>query len=70
MAGLTVQNSLPAAVGIAVALVCGFMRSRTDRLGSFWVSLTRVTSRVLLPPASRPGCRRVLDAHRDRQRGG
>ncbi len=51
MAGLAVQNFLSAAVGIsvAVALVRGFARSRTDRLGNFWVDLTRVSLRILLP---------------------
>jgi len=51
MSGLAVQNFMSAAVGIAVAiaLVRGFMRSRTDRLGNFWVDLTRITIRVLLP---------------------
>ncbi len=51
MAGLAVQNFASAAVGIAVAiaLVRGFMRQRTDRLGNFWVDLTRITIRVLLP---------------------
>ncbi len=51
MAGLTVQNFLSAAVGmsVAIALVRGFVRSRTDRLGNFWVDLTRTTLRVLLP---------------------
>jgi potassium-transporting ATPase potassium-binding subunit len=51
MSGLAVQNFLSAAVGIAVAiaLVRGFTRSRTDRLGNFWVDLTRITVRVLLP---------------------
>ncbi|MDX6216129.1 MAG: potassium-transporting ATPase potassium-binding subunit [Frankiales bacterium] len=49
--GLAVQNFLSAAVGIAVAiaLVRGFARSRTDRLGNFWVDLTRCTLRLLLP---------------------
>jgi K+-transporting ATPase ATPase A chain len=53
MAGLAVQNFLSAAVGIAVAvaLVRGFARSRTDRLGNFWVDLTRISVRVLLPIA-------------------
>src|SRR6516165_2163255 len=53
MSGLAVQNFLSAAVGIAVAiaLVRGFMRSRTDRLGNFWVDVTRITVRVLLPLA-------------------
>jgi K+-transporting ATPase ATPase A chain len=51
MSGLAVQNFVSAAVGIAVAiaLVRGFMRSRTDRLGNFWVDLTRISIRVLLP---------------------
>jgi potassium-transporting ATPase potassium-binding subunit len=53
MVGLTVQNFLSAAVGLAVAiaLVRGFVRSRTDRLGNFWVDLTRGTIRILLPMA-------------------
>ena len=50
---LAVQNFLSAAVGIvvAVALIRGLVRVRTDRLGNFWVDLTRVTYRVLLPLA-------------------
>ncbi len=54
MSGLAVQNFMSAAVGIAIAiaLVRGFMRSRTDRLGNFWVDLTRITIRVLLPMAA------------------
>ncbi|MEV8438277.1 potassium-transporting ATPase subunit KdpA [Actinosynnema sp. NPDC051121] len=53
LVGLTVQNFVSAAVGLAVAmaLVRGFVRSRTDRLGNFWVDLTRGTVRVLLPVA-------------------
>jgi potassium-transporting ATPase potassium-binding subunit len=51
MAGLAVQNFVSAAVGIVVviALIRGFMRTRTDRLGNFWVDMTRVVIRVLLP---------------------
>ena len=51
MSGLAVQNFLSAAVGIvvAIALVRGFVRSRTDRLGNFWVDLTRITVRYLIP---------------------
>ena len=51
MAGLAVQNFVSAAVGIAVAvaLVRGFARSKTDRLGNFWVDLTRISLRILLP---------------------
>ena len=43
MAGLAVQNFVSAAVGmaVAVALVRGFARSRTDRIGNFWVDLVR-----------------------------
>ena len=54
MAGLAVQNFLSAAVGIAVAvaLVRGFARTGTDRVGNFWVDLTRITVRVLLPLAA------------------
>lgn len=50
-AGLTVQNFVSAGVGIAVsiALVRGFMRSRTEELGNFWVDLIRVSYRLLLP---------------------
>jgi K+-transporting ATPase ATPase A chain len=53
MAGLTVQNFVSAAVGlaVAVALIRGFQRSRTDRLGNFWVDVTRGIVRVLLPLA-------------------
>ncbi|MGW0435927.1 potassium-transporting ATPase subunit KdpA [Micromonospora sp. NPDC003197] len=51
MAGLAVQNFVSAAVGIAVAvaLVRGFARSRTEQLGNFWVDLVRITLRILLP---------------------
>ena len=55
MAGLTVQNVVSAAVGmaVAVALVRGFARSATEpnpgRLGNFWVDLTRGVTRILLP---------------------
>ncbi|AEH10304.1 MULTISPECIES: potassium-transporting ATPase subunit KdpA [Protofrankia] len=51
MAGLAVQNFASAAVGIsvAIALVRGFSRSHTDRLGNFWVDLVRTVVRVLLP---------------------
>ena len=49
--GLTVQNFLSAAVGMAVvaALIRGFTRRNTDRLGNFWVDLTRTSFRLLLP---------------------
>ncbi|MCZ2804433.1 potassium-transporting ATPase subunit KdpA [Modestobacter sp. VKM Ac-2983] len=54
MTGLAVQNFTSAAVGIAVAvaLVRGFARSGTDRLGNFWVDVTRAITRVLLPLAT------------------
>ena len=53
MSGLAVQNFLSAAVGLAVAIamIRGFIRSRTDKLGNFWVDLTRGTIRLLLPLA-------------------
>ncbi|GAA2399055.1 potassium-transporting ATPase subunit KdpA [Actinomadura vinacea] len=53
MAGLAVQNFVSAAVGmaVAIALVRGFARKRTDRLGNFWVDLTRGSLRILLPIA-------------------
>jgi len=52
-AGLAVQNFLSAAVGIvvAIAVIRGFARSRTERLGNFWVDLTRTVLRILLPIA-------------------
>ena len=51
MTGLTVQNFLSAAVGlvVAIALIRGFIRSRTDKLGNFWVDVTRGTIRLLIP---------------------
>src|SRR6266699_4270291 len=51
MSGLAVQNFLSAAVGLAVAIavIRGFIRSRTDKLGNSWVDLTRGTIRLLLP---------------------
>lgn len=53
MAGLAVQNFTSAAVGIAVAvaLIRGFTRSHSDRLGNFWVDLVRGCLRILLPMA-------------------
>jgi K+-transporting ATPase ATPase A chain len=53
MAGLAVQNFASAAVGmaVAVALIRGFIRSRTDRIGNFGVDLTRGCLRILLPLA-------------------
>jgi K+-transporting ATPase ATPase A chain len=51
MAGLTVQNFVSAAVGIAIAitLVRGFARKSARTIGNFWVDLTRATLYVLLP---------------------
>jgi K+-transporting ATPase ATPase A chain len=51
MAGLTVQNFLSAATGIALALVLirGFARHSAQTLGNFWVDLIRTTLWVLLP---------------------
>ena len=51
MTGLTVQNFLSAGVGlvVAIAMIRGFVRSRTDKLGNFWVDLTRAVIRLLLP---------------------
>ena len=34
---------------MVIALIRGFMRNKTDRLGNFWVDTTRVVIRVLLP---------------------
>jgi len=51
MLGLGVQNFVSAATGMAVlmALIRGFVRRETDRIGNFWVDLTRGTLHVLLP---------------------
>jgi potassium-transporting ATPase potassium-binding subunit len=51
MTGLAVQNFMSAAVGIvvAIALIRGFMRSKTNNLGNFWVDVTRCVLRLLLP---------------------
>ena len=49
--GLTVQNFVSAATGIALAIAVtrAFARSGTGTLGNFWVDLTRATLYVLLP---------------------
>jgi K+-transporting ATPase ATPase A chain len=51
MAALAVQNFVSAAAGIAVAiaLIRGFARHETDKIGNFWVDLTRGTLYVLVP---------------------
>jgi K+-transporting ATPase ATPase A chain len=51
MAGLTVQNFVSAAAGMAVAIavVRGFARHESKSIGSFWVDVTRAAVYVLLP---------------------
>ncbi len=51
MFGLTVQNFVSAASGMAVlvALIRGFSRRTTTNIGNFWVDLTRSTLYILLP---------------------
>ena len=51
MAGLTVQNFVSAAVGMALAVVFirGIARFETDKLGNFWQDMVRGTLYVLLP---------------------
>ncbi|WP_310383755.1 potassium-transporting ATPase subunit KdpA [Roseateles sp.] len=51
MLGLTVQNFVSAATGIAVvfALIRGFAGKLEKSIGNFWVDLTRITLWVLLP---------------------
>ena len=51
MLGLTHQNFLSAATGIAlaVALIRGFSRASAKTIGNFWVDVTRCTLYVLLP---------------------
>ncbi len=51
MLGLTVQNFLSAATGIAVmlAFIRGLTRRSSDTLGNFWVDITRSTIYILLP---------------------
>jgi K+-transporting ATPase ATPase A chain len=54
MAGLAVQNFLSAAtgIGVAIALVRGFVRNTAATIGNFWVDVTRATLYVLLPLAA------------------
>lgn len=49
--GLTVQNFVSAATGIAVlfALIRGFVLKQTNSIGNFWVDLTKITLYVLIP---------------------
>lgn len=51
MGGLTVQNFMSAATGIAIAiaLIRGFSRRSAGQVGNFWVDITRATLYVLLP---------------------
>jgi K+-transporting ATPase ATPase A chain len=51
MLGLTVQNFLSAATGMAVliAMIRGFQRTHIDGIGNFWVDMTRGILYILLP---------------------
>ncbi|PKL75900.1 MAG: potassium-transporting ATPase subunit KdpA [Candidatus Melainabacteria bacterium HGW-Melainabacteria-1] len=51
MLGMTVQNFVSAATGMAVlvALIRGITRKQTQNLGNFWADLTRTTVYILLP---------------------
>jgi len=53
MLGLTVQNFLSAATGMAVliAMIRGIVRHTSETIGNFWVDLTRSTLYILLPLA-------------------
>ena len=76
MAGLTVQNFVSAAVGLAVvvALIRGLIRRRSGTIGNFWVDLTRAdapgpaaprrssSAVVLREPGRRPELPRLTDA--------
>lgn len=49
--GLTVQNFVSAATGIAVlfAMIRGFIKVKSTGLGSFWVDMTRIIIHILIP---------------------
>jgi len=51
MLGLSVQNFVSAATGMAVlvAMIRGFQRAHADSIGNFWADLTRGTLYILLP---------------------
>lgn len=51
MMGITVQNFLSAATGIAamVAFIRAFVRQSASEIGNFWVDLTRSIIHILLP---------------------
>jgi K+-transporting ATPase ATPase A chain len=53
MAGLTVQNFVSAATGMAilVALIRGLVRRETGTIGNFWVDITRTILYILFPLA-------------------
>ncbi|MFG3439523.1 potassium-transporting ATPase subunit KdpA [Nonomuraea sp. NPDC047897] len=53
MGALAVQNFVSASVGmaVAIALVRGFARRKSDTIGNFWVDLVRGSVRILLPIA-------------------
>ena len=56
MLGLTVQNFVSAATGMAVlvALIRGFARRSAQTIGNFWVDLTRTTLYILLAAVVHP----------------
>lgn len=49
--GMTVQNFVSAATGIAVlfALIRGFIKVKKGGLGSFWIDMTRIIIHILIP---------------------
>lgn len=51
MIGITVQNFVSAAVGIAVLFVVirGFIRTKKEGIGNFWVDFTRIILYILIP---------------------
>jgi len=51
MLGLTVQNFVSAATGMAilVALIRGFVQKQVETIGNFWVDLVRSTLYILIP---------------------
>ncbi|CAN5365482.1 potassium-transporting ATPase subunit KdpA [soil metagenome] len=51
MLGLTTQNFLSAATGMAVAFafIRGFARKQANGIGNFWVDVTRITLYLLIP---------------------
>ena len=55
MLGLTVQNFVSAATGMAVlvALIRGFRRASASTIGNFWTDLVRTTLYILLPLCAR-----------------